>query len=337
MTDLIEECNATWSAAWEIGGVVCGDEAVVPHTGCRCLGLQQYIARKPHSTGIKLFVLAHNGGGYVFDVYFYTGRRGKVCRFGSCSGKYDAKGSMRLWAKIIPPSTVLCADSFFGSHGLAEEFAAQRRPFLMLSKRDKRDAGLTRAAALTQEGDVAWADNNYELAVYKNPKVGHKPPRLVPFLTNYWYGEEVPKDRRGNPLPPVLVCYREFSRAVDGASQMALQMRQVGEQMTCSHTVRAFMVRCAARIAFATAKALGLADDKTTMLEFQWDILKRRYSSGAEFNNTTPTIAVPAVHALKRFARRLLCMHCCGGTMRWACGACGKHMHIKCFGDAHGV
>ena len=33
VTDLIEECNATWSAAWEIGGAVCGDEAVVPHSG----------------------------------------------------------------------------------------------------------------------------------------------------------------------------------------------------------------------------------------------------------------------------------------------------------------
>ena len=149
VTDLIEECNATWSAAWEIGGAVCGDEAVVPHSGCRCLGLRQYIARKPHSTGIKLYVLADNGGGYVFDVYLYTGRRGKVRRFGSCCGKYDAKGIMHLWVRMIPQSTVLFADRFFGSHGLAEEFAAQSPLFLMLSKRDKRDAGLTRAAALT--------------------------------------------------------------------------------------------------------------------------------------------------------------------------------------------
>ena len=247
---------------------------------------------------------------------------------------------MCLWARMIPQSTVLCADSFFGSHGLAEEFAAQRRPFLMLSKRDKRDAGLTRAAALTQEGDMARAivaDKNYELAVYKNPKVGHKPPRLVPFLTNCWYGEEVPKDRRGNPLPPVVACYREFSRAVDGANQMALQMRQLGRQMTWSHAVRAFMVRYAAGNAFATAKALGLVDDKTTMWDFQWDILKQRYFSGAEFNNTTPTAAVPTVHAPKRFASRLLCTHCRKGSTRWACGACGKHMHIKCFGDAHDV
>ena len=149
VTELIEECNATWSAAWEIGGAVRGDEAVVPHSGGRSLGPRQYIARKPHSAGIKLYVLADNGGGYVFDVYLYTGCRGNVRRFASCFGKYDAKGVMRLWARMIPQSTVLCADSFFGSHGLAEEFAAQLRPFLMLSKRDKRDAGLTRAAART--------------------------------------------------------------------------------------------------------------------------------------------------------------------------------------------
>ena len=110
----------TWSAAWEIDVAVCGDESVVPHNGGRCLGLRQYNARKPHSTGIKLHFLANNGGGggYIFDVYLYTGRRGKVRHFGSCCGKDDAKAIMRLWAKLIPQSTVLCADSFVRSHGL---------------------------------------------------------------------------------------------------------------------------------------------------------------------------------------------------------------------------
>ena len=208
---------------------------------------------------------------------------------------------MRLWANIIPQSMVLCADSFFASHGLAQEFAAQRRAFLMLSK--------LRAAALTHEGDGARAIvalKNYELAVYKNQKVGQKRLGLVFFVTNCWYGEEVPKDRRGNPLPPVVACYCEFSRAIDGANQMALQMCQLGRQMTWSHIVRAFMVQYVAGNAFATAKALVLVDDKTTMWEFQWDILNQRYFSRAKFNNTTPTATVPTVHAPKRFASRLL-------------------------------
>ena len=56
--------------------------------------------------------------------------------------------------------------------------------------------------------------------------------------------------------------------------------------------MRAFMVRCAAGNAFATAKGSGLVDNKTTMWELQWDILKWWYLSGLEFNNTTPTTAV---------------------------------------------
>ena len=98
-----------------------------------------------------------------------------------------------------------------------------------------------------------------------------------------------------------------------------------------------FMVRYAAGNAFATAKSLGSVDEKTTLWEFQWDILKQRYFSGAEFNNTTRTAAVPAVHAPKRFASRPWCTHCRNGGTCWACGACGKHMHTKCFGDAHDV
>ena len=177
------------------------------------------------------------------------------------------------------------------------------------------------------------ANKNYEFAVYKNPKVGHKPPRLDPFLTNCWFGEEVPKERRGNPLPLVVACYREFSRAVDGANLRALQMRQQERQMTWSHHVRAFMVRYAAGNAFPTAGALGLVDEKMTMWEFHWDVLKQRCFSGAEFNNTTPTAVVPTVHALKVFACRLLCRHCRSGSTRWACGPCVTHVHIKCFGD----
>ena len=53
VTHLIEECNARWSAAWEIGGAICGDQVVISHSGGRCPGLRQYIPCKPHSTSIK--------------------------------------------------------------------------------------------------------------------------------------------------------------------------------------------------------------------------------------------------------------------------------------------
>ena len=101
--------------------------------------------------------------------------------------------------------------------------------------------------------------------------------------------------------------------------------------------MRGFMVPYAPGNAFATANALGLVDEKTTMWEFQWDILKQRYFSGAEFNTTMPIAAFPMVHAPKRFASRLLCTRCGSENTRWVCGSCGKQLHIKGFGDAHNV
>ena len=63
VTDIIEDSNAPWSAAWEIGGAVCGEETVLSHTSGRRLGLRQCIAHKPPSSGIKLYVLRTMGAG----------------------------------------------------------------------------------------------------------------------------------------------------------------------------------------------------------------------------------------------------------------------------------
>ena len=167
------------------------------------------------------------------------------------------------------------------------------------------------------------------------PKVGHKPPKIVPFLTNCWYGVDDPaRDRRGNNLPAVVAKYREVSCAVDGANQMALRMRQMGRSMTWSHAVRAFMLWYAAGNAFATCKALGLVDEKTTMWEFQWDILKRRYFAHPE---EPAARRESVVHAPVRHTQRKLCTYCGEGRTHWACAACGTAMHITCFGPAHDV
>ena len=102
-------------------------------------------------------------------------------------------------------------------------------------------------------------DGCYELCVYKNPKEGHKPPKIVRFVTNCWYRVHAPdKDERGNNLPAMVPKYLEVKRAVDMAKLMALQMHQVGRQTTWSHAVHAFMLRSTAGNAFGACKALGL-------------------------------------------------------------------------------
>ena len=184
VVELLEECNGQWAGAWRLGGAACGDESVVPHKGIRAGPLRMFIARKPHSTGIKLYCLADATSGYVVDMYLYTGRRGDLRRCGNSAGNYNAQQIMTMWAGLLPSGTILCADSFFGSHELARDLAAEEKAFLMMTKRSTY--GVDRAGELLGEGQTATCtvdDARYAMVVFKNPKVGHKPPRVVPMLT----------------------------------------------------------------------------------------------------------------------------------------------------------
>ena len=72
---------------------------------------------------------------------------------------------------------MLCMDSFFGAHGLVKGSAASKQAFLMMTKTSTY--GATWAGEQVQQGQTAVctvAGFKYNLTVYKNCKVGHKPP-----------------------------------------------------------------------------------------------------------------------------------------------------------------
>ena len=121
--------------------------------------------------------------------------------------------------------------------------------------------GVDGAGEPLAEGQTATCtvdDARYAMVVFENPKVVHKPPREVPMLTNIHFPQAGPVHRRsGNQVNPVVASYRPLSRGVDGVNQTALQMRHMGCQMTWSHAVRAFVLRCAVVNAYATCWSLG--------------------------------------------------------------------------------
>ena len=329
VVELLEECNGQWARAWRLGGAACGDESVVPHKGIRASPLRMFIARKPHSTGIKLYCLADATSGYVVDMYLYTGRRGHLRRFGNSAGNYNAQHIMTMWAGLLPSGTILCADSFFGSHELARDLAAEGHAFLMMTKRSTY--GVDRAGELLGKGQTATCtvdDARYAMVVIKNPKVGHKPPHVVPMLTNVHFPQAGPVHcRSGNEVNPVVASYRQLSRGVDGVNQMALQMRQMGRQMTWSHAVRAFVLRYAVVNVYATCRSLRGARTGT-MFDWQWDLVRRRFC--------TVAVAKP-IHVPVRMPGRRVCAHCNRGKTHYVCCGCGKWYHVGCFAVAHGV
>ena len=92
---------------------------------------------------------------------------------------------VQLWSDVMPSDSVLVADTYFGSHEVAATLADQKRPFLMPTKRS--ELGVEEASAGLRPGEtnsVVNVEHGYSLTVFKNPKVGKKPARCVPFLTN---------------------------------------------------------------------------------------------------------------------------------------------------------
>ena len=128
VTLLIERCKEVWGSLWWLGAVASGDETVVPHQRVRAGPLRQLIPRKPHSTGVKLSVLADAVEPYVTNIYPYVGARGQLRRASTVQGNMNARQIVSYWADVLPEGTILVADSFFGSHEAAKGFSCPRHP-----------------------------------------------------------------------------------------------------------------------------------------------------------------------------------------------------------------
>ena len=83
------KCSKHWAAAWIMGAFVAGDEAIAPHKGKG--PMRMYIPRKPHATGVKLYVLADATTPYMLDMYIYKCKcRLRGARRYKCAGLFIA-------------------------------------------------------------------------------------------------------------------------------------------------------------------------------------------------------------------------------------------------------
>ena len=191
--------------------------------------------------------------------------------------------------------------------------------------------GVDKAGQLLAQGQTATCtvDNaRYAMVVFKNPKVGHKPPRAMPMLTNVHFPQAEPVHRHnGNEVNPVVASYRHSSRVADRVNQMALQLPQMGRQMTRSHAVRAFVLWYAVVNAYTTCRSLWGARTGT-MFDLQCDLMRRRFCKVA----VRKPIKVPV-----RMPGRRVCNDCSWSKTHYVCGGCGKCYHVGCFAVADGL
>ena len=259
-------CNRQWHHAWRSGARYAGDETIVPHKGKTCGRLRQFVPRKPHSTGLKLYILAESCRSYVIDMFLYCSKLGVVRRANPrVTGQLTPSEVVGRWTTKIAPGVALRAESYFGSHATAKACASQDTPFLFLTKRD--EFGVQTMGQGIRPGHVSTATHrhgHYSMAIYKNPKVGSKTPRVVPLLTNctfrnqcWWSGRAETRCEIG--------AYRQLAGGVDTANQLALQHREVGRFRSWSKALRAFVVRYAISNSFVACKSTDLILENTSL------------------------------------------------------------------------
>ena len=323
---LIELCTEQWQNGWVLGDIVCGDESIVPHKGLFLF--RQFIPRKPHTTGLKLYLLCDAQDRYIWHVYLYRGAmpRDKPPPPTTYAGHYTPAEIVQLWHDVAPSNRVLVADTYFGSHGTARSLAAQSRPFLML---------IPKSADLVEQGGkglhpgkvntVVHKEDGYALSIFKSPKVGKKAARAVPLVTNCHHGPHVWRKRRYR-LPGIVANYRTFAPGVDVCNQLCLQHREERRFPNWWKALNGMLLRMASTNAFTSCKALKLCAPGETMHNWQWRLM--RYIFPARI------IEVQAKHLPIR-AKRGTCVCCRGGTSMYKCQACGVSLHVDCFAKYH--
>lgn len=327
---VLQLLSETWSGSWEWGCFAAGDEILVPHKGKKAGGMRQFIPRKPHPTGIKLYALCDGTSAYCADVYLYMGKQRNPSTSPWAGSKSPSEMVLR-WHTLLPEKTALVADTYFGSHQMAEALSEAGRPFIMLIKRsDEMVAELAQDLPAHGMARVVHTEYNYALCVYKNPKVGLKPARCVPIVTNCSL-DHLPTEvvhPRGYKLPGLVHTYRIVANGVDHHNQMGLTYRELGRMSSWHVACRAYLIRLVLVNTFTVAKQLSLVCHTKSLFDFQFELLN--------CVNPRPRRAPSSVHAPRLIAngRRRLCVHC-GSKTRYECKGCYLALHSHCFDSGH--
>ena len=329
ITDVLYAIYGAWSELWRWGCAAAGDEAIVPHKGKKAGPLRQFIPRNPHSTGKKLYVLGDAWYPFVPNVYLYASKKTGVHAGGQrVAGPLTPTEVVHHWVDHLPLKTTTMADSCFGGHRMAHQFALCDHPFPVLCKRNKE--GVAEAGGSLKPGQVGEAvcrGRGYNLKLFKNPKVGSKPPRVVPILTNCSYPSQFTKHKNRYELPHVVASYRVLANGVDSANQMALEHRGTGCFQSWRRAVLAFIIRYCIVNTFTICRRSGLVPGKTSLWDFQWNLAEHLVPDHFE----TPA---KDVHIPIRMATRGVCSVCHGRTYFY-CGQCGIPMYKRCFDTKH--
>ena len=164
--------------------------------------------------------------------------------------------------------------------------------------------------------------------MYKQPKTGGKPPKLVPIVSNMRYAAGA-LHHTGQEIHPLVAAYRQVARGVDSTNQMALQMRLLGRQISWSQALRGFAaIRRGQRIC-------NLPRPRTVPWQGK--------HVGVAVGPPSPPVlyrCANAPHHPRPRWRRPTARLCTLRQVRtqYVCSGCPDTLlHVQCFAPAHGI
>ena len=139
----------------------------------------------------------------------------------------------------------------------------------------------------------------------------------IPLMTNCAPEEQKTVSKSGKPVPGVIQAYRDLAGGVDTANQLALQWRERGRFMKWSDSVRAFMLRYAAKNAYLAARYTKSIHHDCSMYDFQLLALEHMF----------PRESAPD-HTPAKSRNKKRCAVCWGRTY-WHCPTCNVPLHVQ--------
>lgn len=136
MTSLEKDINGYMQEVWKAANIAVVDETLVPHKG-RKNPHHVFIMRKPHPHGLK------NWSVVDFSGYFFGFSLFRRDRTGGNSTYEAADQTLLRMSNILPPGTLMVADSYFGSIKALEGLAKSGK-YGLFSMNSKRDTAIFR-------------------------------------------------------------------------------------------------------------------------------------------------------------------------------------------------
>nr|CAH7755186.1 unnamed protein product [Callosobruchus chinensis] len=206
---LLEKIIKNFQSVYTPGRTYCIDESIVPFQGR--LVMKQYIPRKTHKYGVKLFKLCSENG-YTWNIRIYAGKESN--EYGS---SVATNVVIKLSEGLLNSGRTIVADNYYTSLELANILLDKQTHYIGTLRSNRRGNPREVIEKKLKKGEVFGLENERGICILK-----WKDKRDVLLWSTKHSTETVEIQRRTGAIqkPQAVVDYNEAKSSIDQSDQM---------------------------------------------------------------------------------------------------------------------